>query len=204
MVNCIRFNRLLTVFPGMLIFQLPFCKLGKSSMERPIFSSLFLFQSFLAAFGQFMNIGSSVAPFIGSLGFFTAMSLDTALAYMNDTLHLDDRELPLWAYPIAMLLPLSCGVQLLSAALVVFVPLVSLLYLFGSHLNVLSADRPHGRGCTGRIHHRLNHSHRRGVLRLLCACARPPLWTTSTSTCYRSYPSGSRCGHGVLLRSRYL
>jgi len=95
-------------------------------MERPIFAGLLLFQSFLAALGQLINIGSSAAPFIGSLGFFTAMCLDTTLAYMHHTPPFnDDRELPLWAYPVAMFLPLCCGVQLLAATLVVFVPLVS-------------------------------------------------------------------------------
>ncbi|KAL4061947.1 hypothetical protein V8B97DRAFT_2025645 [Scleroderma yunnanense] len=109
---------------GMLISQLPFSKPGKSSMERPIFAGLLLFHSFLAAIGQFVNIGSSAAPFIGSLGFFTSLCLDTVLAYKDHSLHSrDDRELPLWAYPIAMLLPLSGGVQLLAATLVVFVPL---------------------------------------------------------------------------------
>lgn len=109
---------------GMLVTQLLFTKPGQSSMERPIFAGLLLFQSSLAALGQLINIGSSAAPFIGSLGFFTAMCLDTALAYMHHTLPFNnDRELPLWAYPIAMFLPLCCGVQLLAATLVVFVPL---------------------------------------------------------------------------------
>ncbi|KIO07538.1 hypothetical protein M404DRAFT_997720 [Pisolithus tinctorius Marx 270] len=125
---------------GMLIAQLPFSGPGKPSMERPIFMALLLFQSFLAAFGQILNIGSSAALFLGALGFFVALCIDTALAPRMRLSSLNGdkpianhprkgqagtagQELSLWSYVIAMLIPLTVGVQLLAATLVVFVPL---------------------------------------------------------------------------------
>ncbi|KAI6102551.1 hypothetical protein EV401DRAFT_2023493 [Pisolithus croceorrhizus] len=135
------------VISGMLIAQIPFSGPGKPSMERPIFMALLLFQSFLAAFGQVLNIGSSAAPFLGAVGFFAAMCVDTALALRTrsspfngdkssanhvhnnggngkvDQVRTSGQELSLWSYVIAMLIPLTAGVQMLAATLVVFVPL---------------------------------------------------------------------------------
>ncbi|KAG6333449.1 hypothetical protein ID866_5639 [Astraeus odoratus] len=118
---------------GMLITQLPFSQSRnpKVSMERSIFIALLLFQSFLAAFGQLLNIGSSGAPFLGSVGFFVAVCLDVMYKPQRKiTFHspesvdkADDEPLPLWAYPLAMVVSLTIGVQLLAATLVVFVPL---------------------------------------------------------------------------------
>ncbi|KAI6096899.1 hypothetical protein EDD16DRAFT_1670945 [Pisolithus croceorrhizus] len=135
------------VISGMLIAQIPFSGPGKPSMERPIFMALLLFQSFLAAFGQVLNIGSSAAPFLGAVGFFAAMCVDTALALRTRSssfngdkfsanhvhnsggngqpgqVRTSGQELSLWSYVIAMLIPLTAGVQMLATTLVVFVPL---------------------------------------------------------------------------------
>lgn len=133
---------------GMLIAQLPFSGPGKPSMERPIFMALLLFQSFLAAFGQLLNIGSSSALFLGAIGFFVAMCVDTAhLALRTSSSSINgnkpiandarnssgygmpgqvgtgDQEVSLWSYVIVMLIPLTAGVQLLAVSLIVFVPL---------------------------------------------------------------------------------
>lgn len=117
-------------------------------MERPIFMALLLFQSFLAAFGQVLDIGSSAAPFLGAVGFFVAMCVDTVLTLrtrssfsngdkpsandvrngggdgMPGQVRMGGQELSLWSYVIAMLIPLTAGVQMLAATLIVFVPLV--------------------------------------------------------------------------------
>ncbi|KAI5980796.1 hypothetical protein EDD15DRAFT_2186218 [Pisolithus albus] len=106
----------------MLIAQTPFSGPGKPSMERPIFMAMLLFQSFLAAFGQVLDIGSSAAPFLGALGFFVAMCVDTVLALRTRS-SMGGQELSLCSYVIAMLIPLTAGVQMLAATLVVFVPL---------------------------------------------------------------------------------
>lgn len=132
---------------GMLIAQIPFSRPGKPSMERPIFMALLLFQSFLAAFGQVLDIGSSAAPFLGAVGFFVAMCVDTVLTLrtrssfsngdkpsahdvrngggdgMPGQVRTGGQELSLWSYVIAMLIPLTAGVQMLAATLIVFVPL---------------------------------------------------------------------------------
>lgn len=132
---------------GALLTQLLFNngehKFPTHTLERPVFASLLLFQSLLAACGQLMNIGSSAPLFLGSVGFFIALCVDTVLMRTSAQrfqpngnagdcqsvikgVHqeLDDGcPLSLWAYAIAMLIPLTSGIQLLASTLIVFVPL---------------------------------------------------------------------------------
>ncbi|KAH7891014.1 hypothetical protein F5I97DRAFT_2052216 [Phlebopus sp. FC_14] len=136
---------------GALITQLPFCmadsKLPTRTLERPLLAALLLFQSFLATLGQFLNSGSSCAPFLGAVGMFVALSVDAILARrrpvvgagskkaVNGVAKASDNgagvgaqktendEVSLWTYVIAMLVPLTTGIQILAATLVVFVPL---------------------------------------------------------------------------------
>lgn len=124
---------------------MPFSKTGSDqTLEKPIMAALLLFQSGLAAVGQLFNIGSSAAPFLGAMGMFAALGVDTLLARNrqipltrgpkeNGTHKETDKrvldstvqsDVSLWTYAIAMLIPFTTGIQLLSATLVVFVPLV--------------------------------------------------------------------------------
>ncbi|KAF9233723.1 hypothetical protein BU15DRAFT_53545 [Melanogaster broomeanus] len=87
------------------------------TLEKPTFVALLLLQSTLAAVAQLFNIGSGAAPFLGAVSAFAALGVDAVLAYA------EDNEVSLWTYAIAMILPLTTGVQLFAATLVVFVPL---------------------------------------------------------------------------------
>ena len=107
--------------------------------------------------GQLFNIGSSAAPFLGAAGMFVALGVDTLLARnrrasaakhnskQNGTDNANKKQVhdgtaqsdvSLWTYAIAMVVPLTTGMELLSATLVVFVPLVcfSLLHDYSSCL----------------------------------------------------------------------
>ncbi|KAG6381856.1 hypothetical protein JVT61DRAFT_470 [Boletus reticuloceps] len=129
-----------------LISQLPFSKAGSNNqtLEKPMLAALLLFQSGLAAVGQLFNIGSSVAPFLGATGMFVALGVDALLAQSrrtSDANHASKEngadkatekraldgttqsDVSLWIYAVAMVIPLITGTQLLSALLVVFVPL---------------------------------------------------------------------------------
>ncbi|KAG8221188.1 hypothetical protein J3R82DRAFT_2753 [Butyriboletus roseoflavus] len=130
---------------GALITQLPFSKTGSNqTLEKPLLAALLLFQSGLATVGQLFNIGSSAALFLGATSMFAALGVDALLARRRRILAaqrgpkenhahqttekrmLDgtvETDVSLWTYAIAMLIPLTTGVQLLSATLVVFVPL---------------------------------------------------------------------------------
>lgn len=108
-------------------------------------AALLLFQSGLAAVGQLFNIGTSAAPFLGATGMFVALGIDALLTRSrrtsdakrrskeNGTVKASEKrvlagtgqtDVSLWTYAIAMVIPLTTGVQLLAATLVVFVPLV--------------------------------------------------------------------------------
>lgn len=108
-------------------------------------AALLLLQSGLAAVAQLFNIGSSAAPFLGAAGMFAALGVDALLARnrrISAAKHrskengahkatekrvLDSTaqsDVSLWTYAVAMVIPLTTGIQLLSATLVVFVPLV--------------------------------------------------------------------------------
>lgn len=133
----------------MLISQLPFSKSGSNqTLEKPILVASLLFQSGLAAVGQLFNIGSSTGPFLGATGLFAALGIDTLLARNRRASYAEHRskenggdgtnkaakkripnstvqsDVSLWTYAIAMLIPLTTGIQLLATSLVVFVPLV--------------------------------------------------------------------------------
>ena len=138
---------------GVLISQLPFSKTRSSpTLEKPMMAALLLFQSGLAALGQLLNIGSSAAPFLGAIGMFAALSVDAILVRnrrapgvkhrfrengsdkATEKLAFDataQSDVSLWTYAIAMVIPLTTGAQLLSATLVVFVPLVWVSSLHG-------------------------------------------------------------------------
>lgn len=159
---------------GALLTQLLFNngehKFPTHTLERPVFASLLLFQSLLAACGQLMNIGSSAPLFLGSVGFFIALCVDTVLMRTSAQrfqpngnagdcqsvikgVHqeLDDGcPLSLWAYAIAMLIPLTSGIQLLASTLIVFVPLVrSTLVECWLPFSFFSLNR---QGAWGRMH----------------------------------------------------
>ncbi|KAH0836908.1 hypothetical protein J3R83DRAFT_8723 [Lanmaoa asiatica] len=130
---------------GALISQLPFSKTGSSqTLEKPMLAASLLFQSGLAAVGQLFNIGSSAAPFLGATGMFMALGVDALLAQRrrisdakrrskeNGADHTTEKrvldgmaqsDVSLWTYAIAMVIPLTTGIQLLAVTLVVFVPL---------------------------------------------------------------------------------
>ncbi|KIJ65340.1 hypothetical protein HYDPIDRAFT_110370 [Hydnomerulius pinastri MD-312] len=138
---------------GALIMQLPFSKTDPKaatrSLERPILAALLLLQSFLAAAGQLVNIGSSAAPFLGAAGMFAALCVNAVLAQSRRSFggqgnatgngtgkvsgngkadvkgnqEAENDDVSLWTYGIGMIVSLTTGVQLLSATLVVFVPL---------------------------------------------------------------------------------
>ncbi|KAI9572020.1 hypothetical protein HD554DRAFT_2016273 [Boletus coccyginus] len=107
---------------GVLISQMPFSKTGSDqTLEKPILAALLLLQSGLAAIGQLFNIGSSAAPFLGATGMFAALGVDVLVTRSQRTS--GAKHVSLWTYAIAMVIPLTTGMQLLAATLVVFVPL---------------------------------------------------------------------------------
>ncbi|KAG9308049.1 hypothetical protein JVU11DRAFT_12616 [Chiua virens] len=132
---------------GALITQVLFSRTGSDqTLEKPILAALLLFQSGLAAVGQLFNVGSSAAPFLGATGMLAALGVDALLARSRGISHANGEakvngndidktakkrmlststysDVSLWAYAIAMVIPLTTGPQLLAATLVVFVPL---------------------------------------------------------------------------------
>lgn len=100
--------------------------------------------------GQLFNIGSSAAPFFGATGMFAALGVDALVTRSqrissakrrskeNDADKATEKrvlggtaqsDVSLWTYAIAMVIPLTMGMQLLATTLVVFVPLVWLYSL---------------------------------------------------------------------------
>lgn len=122
---------------------MPFSKTDSDqTLKKPILAALLLFQSGLAAIGQLFDIGSSAAPFLGATGMFAALGVDALVTRSRRTSGAKHRtkenkatekrvlggtvqsDVSLWTYAIAMVIPLTTGMQLLAATLVVFVPLV--------------------------------------------------------------------------------
>jgi hypothetical protein len=88
-----------------------------------MFTSLLLLQTFLACVIQFAGIGSAVLYFIS--GSFLFLSL------LLNALFTNGGEIALWTYALAQFVPILTGTQLMAATLDVFVPLVSVVVLFG-------------------------------------------------------------------------
>ncbi|KAF8141333.1 hypothetical protein EV363DRAFT_1391803 [Boletus edulis] len=141
---------------GALISQLPFSKAGSNqTLEKPMLAALLLFQSGLAAVGQLFNIGSSVAPFLGATGMFVAFGTANHASKENGADKATEKraldgttqsDVSLWTYAVAMVIPLTTGTQLLSALLIVFVPLTGRIggdapseFIIASMVTVLGA-----------------------------------------------------------------
>ena len=186
--------------------------------------ALLLFQSGLAAVGQLFNIGSSAALFLGATGLFVALGLDVFLArnpHITEVKHkskengangiekvtgkwvLDGPTQPdvsLWTYAIAMLIPLTTGMQLLSATLVVFVPLVWFHTLMGfCRVDSSTIDRPHWQRRTCRICYSIHCHCDWSIHALVQYSVRTPIWPGCSSACVGHCDTGSRRGHGVFL-----